>query len=427
MADIKTVECDVCVIGSGLAGMAAALFAADRGLRVAQTGHTGEIIFASGLLDLLAVYPIGERRLWRNPWAALDALIHDYPEHPYARINKDHIKAAFNEILDFLKKIGLPYHRGTGYNSGVPTALGTIKQTYAVPHTMWNGVRACKEKSTCLIVDIRGLKGFSAQQITACLRAGWPGLRSARISFPGMDHLNEVYTERMANALLLPYNREKLASAVRPLLKQSKYVGLPAILGLHQTVEIRSHLEALIGVPIFEIPMMPPSVPGLRLKEAFERGLRLKDVQYFSLTQAIEVRPTADGQFQTQIGQNAIEHTVQSRGIILASGRFIGGGLHADRKHIRESIFNLPLYQPASRADWHRRDLLDPRGHLINQAGLKIDRMFRPLDESGRPAFETLFAAGSILAHNDWKRLKCGAGLAISSAYAAVNSYIKTK
>ncbi|MEJ2730435.1 MAG: hypothetical protein P8185_18365 [Deltaproteobacteria bacterium] len=43
----------------------------------------------------------------------------------------------------------------------------------------------------------------------------------------------------------------------------------------------------------------------------------------------------------------------------------------------------------------------------------------------GRPAFETLFAVGSILAHQDWMRMKCGAGLAIASAYAAVNSLLK--
>jgi glycerol-3-phosphate dehydrogenase subunit B len=50
MADSKSIECDVCVIGSGLAGMAAALFAADRGLSVVQMGHTGEIIFGPGAI-----------------------------------------------------------------------------------------------------------------------------------------------------------------------------------------------------------------------------------------------------------------------------------------------------------------------------------------------------------------------------------------
>jgi glycerol-3-phosphate dehydrogenase subunit B len=425
MIDEKLTECDVCVIGSGLAGMAAAFFAAARGLRVAQIGHTGEIIFASGLIDLLGVYPPDEKRIRRNPWAAMGEMIRDNPGHPYARIKQDDIKAAVDDFLIFLKEAGLPYRRRLDQNCSILTSLGTVKQTYAVPHTMWNGVTALEEKPACLFVDIRGLKGFSARLIADTLQPEWAELRSARISFPDMDHLSEVYTERMANALVLPKTREKLAQLIRPLVKDSKLVGLPAILGLVGTTEIITHLEALIGVPIFEIPSIPPSVPGLRLKEAFERGLRSKGVQYFSLTLASQVRPTGDGHFETRIGQKEMEHRVRSRGIILASGRFIGGGLRAERTHIRESILNLPVYQPASRADWHRRDLLDPRGHLINRAGLNIDDSFRPLDNSGIPAFERLFAAGSILAHNDWKRLKCGAGLAIATANAAVNSLLR--
>jgi glycerol-3-phosphate dehydrogenase subunit B len=423
MTDLKPIKCDLCVIGSGLAGMAATLFAAARGLSVVQAGHTGEIVFASGLMDLLGVHPAIEKRLRNDPWAALEALKRDIPDHPYARLKKDDIKAAFDEILAFLEEVGLHYHRRMDHNSSVLTALGTIKPTYCVPHTMWNGVRALKEKPACLIIDIRGLKGFSAHQIVASVRNGWTDLHAARISFPGSEHLSEVYAEHMANALLLPPNREKLAEVVRPLIKKSKIVGLPAILGLYRTHEVLSHLKELIGVPLFEIPTIPPSVPGLRLKEAFERGLRLRGVQYFSLKRALQVRQPAGGHFETHIGLNDVEHIIHSRGIVLASGRFIGGGLQADRKRIRETIFGLPVYQPDSRKDWHRRNFLDPRGHLINQAGLEIDDAFRPLDDSGAPAFETLFAAGSILAHNDWKRMKCGAGLAIASAFGAVNSF----
>jgi glycerol-3-phosphate dehydrogenase subunit B len=56
MTDVEPLKCDLCIIGSGLAGMAATLFAATRGLSVVQAGHTGEIVFASGLLDLLGVH-----------------------------------------------------------------------------------------------------------------------------------------------------------------------------------------------------------------------------------------------------------------------------------------------------------------------------------------------------------------------------------
>ena len=139
----------------------------------------------------------------------------------------------------------------------------------------------------------------------------------------------------------------------------------------------------------------------------------------------LEVKPKADGDFELGIGRMETEHIVQSRAIILASGRFIGGGLHADRERLKETIFDLPVKQPSTRAEWHNRDFLDIRGHLVNQAGLEIDDSFRPLNSSGQPAFPTLFAAGSILAHNDWKRIKCGAGNAIATAFGAVRSFIR--
>jgi glycerol-3-phosphate dehydrogenase subunit B len=425
MSNSKTIKTDVCVIGAGLAGLAATLFAANRGLSCIEVGQTGEINFSSGFIDLLGVHPAGEKHAWTDPWAGIDALVSDIPEHPYAKVTQEDIKTAFEEILGFLREAGLPYMRRMNSNSGVLTSLGTIKLTYSVPHSMWPGVEALKKKPPCLLIDIRGLKGFSARQIAAALKREWSDIRTSRISFPDTDHLNEVFTEHMASALILFRNREKLAGALKPLIKDAKIIGLPAILGLYRTQEVVSDLQELLGVPVFEIPTIPPSVPGLRLKEAFERGLRAKGVEYISQKRVLEARQPADEQFEIDIGRTSPELTVQSRGIILASGRFIGGGLHADRKRINETIFDLPVYQPAGRTEWHRRDVLDTRGHLINRAGVEIDESFRPLNAARQPAFKTLFAAGSLLAHNDWKRLKCGAGVAIASAFGAVKSLIR--
>jgi glycerol-3-phosphate dehydrogenase subunit B len=425
MSNSEIIEADVCIIGTGLAGLAATLFAANRGLSCVEVGQTGEINFASGLLDLLGVYPANEKQSWADPWAGIDALVRDMPDHPYARLPEEDIRTAFEEILNFLEETGLPYHRRMNQNSDVLTSLGTLKSTYCVPHTMWNGVEAIDKKPACLLIDIRGLKGFSARQIAAALKSEWPDLRTARVSFPDTDHLNEVFAEHMAGSLILPRNREKLARTLQPHVQDARIVGLPAILGLYRTQQVVSDLQEMLGVPLFEIPTIPPSVPGLRLKEAFERGLRARGVRYFSQERVLDVRHQADGYFKAGIGRTTAEQTVRSRGIILASGRFIGGGLYADRKHIKETVFDLPIYQPGNRSDWHRRDMLDNRGHPVNRAGVEVDGSFRPLNSSRRPAFETLFAAGSILAHNDWKRLKCGAGVAIASAFGAVKSFIR--
>jgi len=289
---------------------------------------------------------------------------------------------------------------------------------------MWGGVEALEQKRPCLIVDFKGLKGFSAELIVHNLRSQWPGLRAVRISFPGTERREEVLPEHMANALILAGNRKNLAQRIRPEIKDARSIGLPAVLGLYQSPKTASDLSELIGVPVFEIPTMPPSIPGLRLKEAFERELRERRPYYFSQKRVVETRQEPGGEFKIGIESPTGKQAILSQGIILTTGRFIGGGLRADRKHVRETIFDLPVYQPESRNKWHREDFLDLRGHSINLAGVEIDDYFSPLNHHGQPAFSTLFAAGSILAHQDWKRMKCGTGLAVGTAFGAVKAFI---
>jgi len=425
MPSLGQITCELTIIGSGMAGMSAALFAANRGLSTVLVGGSGEILFASGLLDLLGVHPVEEKNIWQDPWAGIESLVRSNPHHPYARIKDEDIHASFEEILSFLKEAGLSYRRRLKTNAMVVTPIGTVKPTYCVPQNMWPGVEILGKKNPCLLIDIQGLKGFSARQIKTVFQGRWPGLRSERIAFPKVDHLKEMYTERMAMYLELPRNRDKLARTIQPHIKDAQAVGLPAILGINRTAEVVFDLEAKLGVPIFEIPTMPPSVPGMRLKEAFYQGLPRRGVQFFFQKRVLSVRPQLDGSFVLNIGNHSTEHKISSSGIVLASGRFLGGGLHADRKGVRETIFNLPVFQSGPRKNWHRKDFLDPRGHPINRAGLEIDDHFQVIDTSGQPVFQRLFGAGSILAHQDWMRMHCGSGLAIATAFGAVQSYAR--
>ena len=420
--DNTEINCELVVIGAGMAGIASALFASNRGISAVQVGLTSEIIFASGLIDLMGVHPISDGKIWENPWEAINTLISDIPNHPFARINKEDIHKALEEFLAFMNDSGLPYCRYENRNAKMIMPAGTVKHTCYVPRTMWNGVLALEKKCPCLIIDIRGLRGFSARQIMETLKASWPDLRHARISFPNTEHLEEVYAEPVARSLSLSENRKALAQIVIPHIKNTHMVGFPAIFGISDSIEIYRDLQDLIGVPIFEIPTMPPSITGLRIKETFESQLPKKGVRHLLQKKVLKVHRNKGG-FVLDIGGPDTEYTVKAKGIILASGRFLGRGLHADRKQIRESIFDLPVFQVGERKKWHSQNFLDPKGHLINMAGLEIDNMFRPLDNSGKPAFKTLFAAGSILAHQDWIRMKCGSGLAIASAYAAVNAF----
>jgi len=412
---------DVAVIGAGMAGMAAALFAAERGLSCIQIGNGGGILFASGLLDLLGVHPVAERRLWPSPYAALEALAREQPAHPLARIDTVSIRRAFEAFVAALGAAGLAYAPLGEQNRKVLTAIGTIKTTYGVPLSMVAGVAALDVRPPCLLVDFRGLREFSARQIAATLAQSWPGLRHQRIEFPGYEAVPELYAAHLARALEARVTRERTIALVQPLLGGVQAVGFPAVLGLARSREVHAAFEAELGVPVFEIPTMPTSVPGLRLLGALEAAVSARGVQR---RHQATVRALA---FDRDAGTATLTlecvpggERLLARAVVLATGRYAGRGLTADRGGVSESILGLPVHQPDSRAAWHQHDFLDPSGHAINRAGLRTDEAWRPLDAGGKPAWPQLFAVGSILADQDWMRSKCGSGLAIATAWAAM-------
>ena len=415
------IRCELIIIGSGMAGMAASLFAANRGIDVLQVGITGEINFASGLIDLLGVHPVETGRIRKNPWTAINELTSEIPTHPYARMAPEQIKQALDEFLDFLQNAGLPYSVGTDRNMRVITPVGTKKTTYAVPASMAGASDALATRSPCLVVDFYRLKGFSGRQIVQNLGKNWTDLRSVRIEFPDLQ--GELYTEKMAWALENPDTRQKLVKRIQPHIGNAKSIGMPAVLGIYRTSEVVEDMRKMLGIPVFEIPTMLPAITGMRLRDAFEQRLPRMGVRTFYQQKVTDVQVLSDDTFRFTIGKESGEQVVRSRAAVLATGRFFGKGLYAKRTGIKETVFNLPVYQPPDRTQWHHKDLLHPEGHLINQTGLETDDQFRPVDESGDVIYPGLFAAGSVLAHQDWVRQKCGSGLAIASAFGAISGY----
>ncbi|MEA3230417.1 MAG: glycerol-3-phosphate dehydrogenase subunit GlpB [Thermodesulfobacteriota bacterium] len=428
MDNVPEIHCDLLVIGSGMTGMAAALFAANREIDTVQVGLAGELGFASGFLDLLGVHPTEEGRVWDRPWDGIDALVKSRPRHPYALLNKKDMRASLSDFISFLAANGLPYHIDPDRNLKMITPAGTIKTTYAVPVMVKNGVRAVAKKSSCLIVDFHGLKGFSGRQIVDSLKKTMPNLITRRISFP--DATGELFPEQMAFAIEQPERRAQLAAAIIPHLDRVRYVGLPAILGLYRPMMVFDDLQRQLDRPLFEIPTMPPSINGLRLKNIFGQALPRRGVRTYYQHKILSAGYRDSYGFRFGVGREQPMLTIFSKGAILASGRFIGGGLAADRKQVRETIFGLPVHQtPAhltgDRSGWHRKSFLDPKGHPINRFGLVTDHELRPLGNNGKPTYPNLFAAGSILAHQDWVREKSGAGLAITTAHASVKAWCR--
>lgn len=412
------------IIGAGMAGMAAALFAARQGLSTVQAGLTGETLYASGLFDLYGVTHGGTRDLIEDPWMGLQRLKTDHPKHPFCRLSIHQVRSAMDQLTAFLDDAGHPYMGYPNKNVRLVTPVGTIKRTFRVPATMWHGVKALEEKAPTLFVDIKGLRGFSAQQIVETLKPAWPGLKAASINLPWENRLGPKYAEHIARGLEVEDARRELSAVIRPHLGREKYVGLPAILGIHDTKGIRHDLEQMLGRPVFEIPTMPPAISGVRLIEAFDSHLSRLGVKAFYHHRVFSVQRRPDGRFTLAVGKTNPESTVVADNVLLATGRFLGKGLMAERQGIREALLDLPVRQPENRSCWHRKLFLDPRGHAINLAGIEVDDGFRPLNLAGRVVYENLYVAGSILAHQDWIRTKSGTGLAVATAYGAIEALV---
>jgi glycerol-3-phosphate dehydrogenase subunit B len=413
---------ELTIIGSGIAGFAASIFALKRQIETAQIGNTGAVAYTTGYLDLLGKIEdaTGFGDSLTNPWEGLEILRKSHPGHPLSLITNDDTKKSFSLFTAFLTDNGIGYTEPGSENITALTPAGTLKKTLCVPQTMTAGPKGLGAHSPCVIVDFKGLKGFSARQVVANLKEQWPELTCSRIVFPDMAS-GEIYPEVMARALEVAKTREELAELLKEAAGEAKLIGLPAVLGMHNPDHVHKELERLTGLTIFEIPTMPPSVPGIRLREMFEQIFPAKGVTLIP-QQKVTTLVFDEGGATLTLADNYGPIKIRSKAIILATGRFLSGGLEASITGIRESLLNLPVKQPEKREEWYLDEYAGKSGHAIHKAGIEVDKNFRPLGDNGQVYNDRLFAAGIVLANQDWIRGRSGAGIAIATAYKAVEA-----
>jgi len=417
-----SIETDLMIVGSGMAGMSAAVFAANRGINTLLVGCAGGFEYSSGLLDLWGISLTRKKHVSKKPWDMLAKIPDQLPDHPYAKLKQDDLKRAFSELTGTLEKQGLAYTGYESLNSGVVTPFGTLRPTYRLPVTMKSNMEAFKTKDPTLILDFKGLREFSAVFFKEVLKKDWPGIRTHTIEFPGMQGRSEVFTSFLARSFETEETQTRFICIVKPLLKGETYLGVPAILGMQSSGKILNKLEKELDVKIFEVPTSPVSVPGTRLKEAFLRVVENTSVTHLPNQRVSKVLNKSKNGFEFFLGSDFSPVQVRAKSVILATGRFIGHGLAADRRKIYETLLGLPVMQPESRRDWHHKGYFNLNGHPLNCSGLMVDKQFRPVDEEKNLIFPNLYAAGSILSGQDWMRQKCGSGLSIGTAYQIINS-----
>lgn len=399
----------VIVVGAGLAGLTAALLARSRGLevRIIAEGR-GSLSLSHGCVDV-----------WRD--GPLSGAAGDLsPHHPLRRAGSAGMQAALDEFLTLIHAAGLPYHAATASPLRLPTATGSIHQTTAAPFSLANG--SLDETGPIHIGRIPEIRDFSAGLVASGLRSrGVANVAVVDLPLPPAAAGRDASPQRIASRLDRPSVREALCRDWAPRLRGVRRLGLPALLGLAQPAAVLADLEARLGISLFEIPTLPPSLPGLRLEQSLRRLCTARGIQ---IVEGPSVRGEVDGRSAGRRASGVVAATAGgprrflADSIVLATGGALNGGwLGFASGEVQDSVFGLPLDAPADREQWVTIDPFEPQAFA--RFGLRVDSRQRPIDPRGRVYFENLFAAGGILAGADRTREGSRQGIDLASAYLA--------
>lgn len=395
---------DVIVIGMGLAGLMAAKTAADAGQKVLIVGKgTGSLCLFSHSIDLLGGLPNHEKR-----GEFLSRWIREHPLHPYAKMNAAKIEEALSSFLSLFPP---PYsfqnfdHR----NSLLPTGAGTLRPTYLIPETMAPGI-LCQERAG-LVVGFQGFKDFYPGYVAHHLK--W---RSVTVRLPELPR-QEIAAAALARLMEKKSFRERIGLEIKKEMKEGGLVGFPAVLGLTNPMEVKRDLEEIVGAEIFEIPTLPPSIPGYRIFNRFKGWLISKGATLILGNPVSKVSLKGKTCSAIHVSTPPLYTSYEADRFILATGRFVGGGLLADKDKIREPLFGFEVEQPPSREEWYGRSFFSD--HPIHSSGIMTDSQFRPVDRRGTLLLENVWIAGTILAHHNSIVEKSREGIEIATGYWA--------
>jgi glycerol-3-phosphate dehydrogenase subunit B len=401
---------DVVVVGAGLAGLLAGTLAARRGLRTLVIGRgVGGTHLGTGTIDVWGYGPDGQPV--DDPLAAAERLAG--PEHPLRLAGLAAVEHGLRELQGLAAAAGYPLEGSAHRNHWLPTALGAVRPTCLAPRSFTAG--ELRDPAEITLGEIPGFRDFYAGYAVANLAAAGHAARAVALELPYGPTRRDAFATDLARLLDRESYRASAAQLWRPALKGAARLGLPAILGYHDAGAAWHDLSERLGVPVFEIPLLPPSVPGMRLFNILQTALEAAGSR-------VIIGPNVTGWVEQGRVLGIVAETAggprryAAAHLILASGGFRHGGLQAPAPgQARETVLDLPV---VTEQDWYAPVYWGQ--HPYARFGVRTNAALQPVNAAGAVVYDNVRAIGGLLAGADRRAEGSREGIDLATAYQAV-------
>lgn len=400
------------IIGGGLSGLLSGIALARRGRSVAiiSAGQSA-LHFSSGSFELLnsAV----------NPLEGLESLD---DSHPYRKIGKELLIKYTNDFVTFATEAGMKINGDATRNHYRLTPIGLLKPAWLTlddyaafdndVHLPWRKVA---------IFNLNGYLDFYPKFLISGLSKKGIECEVSTLTIPQLENLRKSTTEMRAANIARVMTGETISAIAKEInahIGAVNAVLMPAVFGLFDNSPVEQ-LRSLVNVPVYFVPTMPASVPGVRTQIQLRKYFQQLGGTYFIGDNVTE--GTLNGnrlESITTMNHGDMEFTADN--FILATGSFFSHGIIASQAKVYEPIFGLDVEAHDQRENWCNIDLYKEQPYM--KYGVITDAGFHAM--TGGVTIENVYAAGSILAGQNAIEEGCGAGVAITTALHVANQII---
>lgn len=407
---------DVVVIGAGLAGLTCAAELAERGASVFLAAKgMATTHWTHGGLDVAAPPGASTHR-------AGMALLSAMKGHPYHALAPE-ADAAIAGHLARTAGAGLVHSGGLDTPLvPIPTAIGALRPASILPAAQAAAAEPWGADALVLLGFGRYRDAWAPYAARNLAAAAWDGPRAihaVEVDLPGVDDLHNLAAQSLARRFDDPAWRGRALEAMARALPAGDFrIGMPPVLGLDHHAAVLIDIERSLGRRVFEIPSLPPSIPGMRLFEALRHRILAAGgrIQIGFDVVSVERDPARILAVHTEAASRTLRLAADA--FVLATGGLAGVGFRAlPDGTIEERVFGLPVTAPPQDR-WFSDDPLEP--HPLEAAGIEVDAEMRPAGLSN------VRVIGSALAGMHYLDQRCGDGIALASAHRAARSLAGT-